>query len=185
MTYNLCFARTLYNYTLYFPYFIGQDRNKMKYTYTVKRKEELMPKREGHKRDTWTHAGCPPRGNVWRHTGFLSLHLFVSFFSVCLFPFRIFVFTKLLMLLNLPECHFPHLFFREIWKKFQPWKVLDVIHVHDVCTCTSKASISLQMDPQPQSYTMRYIKFLVINFATKIFCVLHMKLKLWKSHTQK
>ena len=118
MTYNLCFARTLYNYTLYFPYFIGQDRNKMKYTYTVKRKEELMPKREGHKRDTWTHAGCPPRGNVWRHTGFLSLHLFVSFFSVCLFPFRIFVFTKLLMLLNLPECHFPHLFFREIWKKF-------------------------------------------------------------------
>ena len=32
-----------------------------------KRKKELRPKREGHERDTSTHAGCPPRGNkrIW------------------------------------------------------------------------------------------------------------------------
>lgn len=62
---------------LYFPYFIGQDRYKMKYTYKP--------------------CGVSTQGNVWRHAGFLSSHLFLSFFSVCLFPFRIFVFTKLLI----------------------------------------------------------------------------------------
>lgn len=29
-----------------------------------KKKERITPKSEGHEQDTYTHTGCPPKGNI-------------------------------------------------------------------------------------------------------------------------